>query len=205
MKERGEEMAERQLDIGEMIGDAEIHNKLGLALAEKWLLDKAIQEFRKAIRINPDHAEAHYDLGLALADKGLMNEAIQEYREAIKTKQNHIGAHYKLGVGLDSVGDLDGAAEAYHNFLKFSAFRSFIESMAFELSPPGMRRILRHKQQQKTSQQIILLEMRACKRIGEIKFGKRKKHDERRENILFRIICSIKFNSKNSVDTGFTS
>ena len=51
---------------------AEMHNILGSALADKGEFDRAIAEFREALRLEPDSASAHGNLGLALASLGFI-------------------------------------------------------------------------------------------------------------------------------------
>jgi len=64
------------------------------------LLDKAIEEYREAIRIQKDYAVAHSDLGCVLMDKGLLNDAINECEEAIRLKEDFPEAHCNLGLAL---------------------------------------------------------------------------------------------------------
>jgi len=51
-------------------------NDLGLALAAKGQLDEAIENYHKAIQINPNYSHALNNLGVALAAKGQLDEAI---------------------------------------------------------------------------------------------------------------------------------
>jgi cytochrome c-type biogenesis protein CcmH/NrfG len=44
-------------------------------MAKGWT-DRGIQEYRAALRFNPNHAEAHNNLGVALAMTGRLDEAI---------------------------------------------------------------------------------------------------------------------------------
>ncbi len=94
------------------------HNALGNALAERARadtsvdlneLDKAMAEFRTAIRIKPDYAEAHYNLGVALAAAGQYDKAIDEYRTAIRIAPDYATALNNLGSTLVLCGQLDEA------------------------------------------------------------------------------------------------
>ncbi|MHC4069825.1 MAG: fused MFS/spermidine synthase, partial [Planctomycetota bacterium] len=51
---------------------------------EKGMLDEAVANCSKALRIEPDFAEAHYNLGLALTDQDRLDEAITHFTEAIQ-------------------------------------------------------------------------------------------------------------------------
>jgi tetratricopeptide (TPR) repeat protein len=89
--------------------DAVKHLTLGIALYDKGELDKAIVEFRTAIRQKPNYPVAHMELGNALDDKGDHDGAIVEYRTAISQQSNFATAHFNLGLALKAKGDLDGA------------------------------------------------------------------------------------------------
>src|SRR5271165_781891 len=51
---------------GQQPGDAVAHNIRGNSLLAQGNLKEAIAEYRKAIRLKPNHDEAHVNLGLAL-------------------------------------------------------------------------------------------------------------------------------------------
>jgi tetratricopeptide (TPR) repeat protein len=78
-----------------------IHNNLGSEYAHNWELDKAILEFRKALRIKPDYSDAHYNLGIALAMKGDPDSAISELREALRINPGNAKAQFNLGIALE--------------------------------------------------------------------------------------------------------
>jgi len=48
------------------IQNPDLHIALGIALGSKEDTDRAIAEFREALRLNLDNEFAHYDLGNAL-------------------------------------------------------------------------------------------------------------------------------------------
>ena len=64
--------------------NAVAHNNLGIALADRGRIDEAIEQYRKALDINPDYVEAHNNLGIALASCGRIDEAIEHYRKALE-------------------------------------------------------------------------------------------------------------------------
>ena len=70
---------------------------LGVALMNQGEVNKAIYQFREAIRLEPDLATAHNNLGSALASQGKLDEAIAEFREAIRLKPDDAVAHTNLG------------------------------------------------------------------------------------------------------------
>jgi tetratricopeptide (TPR) repeat protein len=67
---------------------AEAHNNLGLLYSEQKRYDRAIQEYQKAIEINPNYAEAHYNLGV-------LYYAQNDYKNSLH--------HFRILSGLSSI------------------------------------------------------------------------------------------------------
>jgi Flp pilus assembly protein TadD len=63
--------------------DAEAYHNRGVALWKKGDVERAIAEFRAALRIDPNLAKARGDLGVALGQKGDLEGAIAEFRAAL--------------------------------------------------------------------------------------------------------------------------
>jgi tetratricopeptide (TPR) repeat protein len=77
------------------------YHKQGYNLGNVYLnlgrLEKAIQKYKYALRLEPDFARAHNNLGDAYADQGRTDEAIEEYRVASRLDPNFALPHYNLG------------------------------------------------------------------------------------------------------------
>jgi tetratricopeptide (TPR) repeat protein len=82
------------------------------------VLVEAIQEYRRAIKIDPNLAQAHSNLGLALSDKGQLDEAVKECRTAIDIDSSLAQAQYNLGGTLLQVGRLAEARDATRRCLE---------------------------------------------------------------------------------------
>lgn len=77
---------------------SEAYFNLGALHLKKGLSDIAIEEFERALDINPEIAiVVHNSLGIAYEKKGLIDEAIREYQEALKINPKYTRAHYNLG------------------------------------------------------------------------------------------------------------
>jgi hypothetical protein len=63
---------------------AQIYLTMGVTLAMRGQLDRAIELFREALRIQPGMAEAHENLARALAQQGKRDEAIHHFQEALR-------------------------------------------------------------------------------------------------------------------------
>ncbi len=58
----------------------DLHNLLGIAYDNEAMLDDAVEEFERAVALNPDYAEARLNLGLALFHRGRHEEATRHLR-----------------------------------------------------------------------------------------------------------------------------
>jgi spermidine synthase len=90
---------------------AEMHNILGSALADKGEFDRAIAEFREALRLEPDSASAHENLGLALASHQEPEEAVVHLRRSVQLDPGSGRAHYALAGILLAAGQYEGAID----------------------------------------------------------------------------------------------
>src|SRR5260370_35138003 len=71
------------------------HNSRGIELADRGWLDEPINEFKKAIDLDPDSAHAHDNLATVYAEKKLFRDALSEYLTAIRLRPNSATPHYK--------------------------------------------------------------------------------------------------------------
>lgn len=96
------------------------HNNLGKAYASAALADKklsrlsekAIEEYKKAIELNPRNFVAHDNLGQAYGRKGMHREAIKACREAVRLNPNYLQAYNNLGVAYNKIGMHEEAIKA---------------------------------------------------------------------------------------------
>jgi protein O-mannosyl-transferase len=80
--------------------DATTFNNLGVALGLKGRTDEAMENHKKAIRLDPNNAEAHYNLGNILLSQRKNKEAIKEYQNAIRINPKYTKAQINLAVAL---------------------------------------------------------------------------------------------------------
>jgi tetratricopeptide (TPR) repeat protein len=91
---------------------------LGGALEENGQLDKAIAEYREAIRLKKDYCEAHKNLSNALLEVGQLDEAIIASRYALRLNKDYAEAHLTLGNALWEKGHLDDAIAEFREALR---------------------------------------------------------------------------------------
>ena len=69
----------------------------GISYYDKGMIDKAIEEFKEVLELDPDDVETHYHLGNAYADKEMFDEAISIYKNAIEKDPEFIDTYLSLG------------------------------------------------------------------------------------------------------------
>jgi len=80
------------------------HSNLGDALKEEGDLDGAIDEYRKALRLDFLNAEDHAELGAAYYKKGMFDNSINELKLALKLDPNMQFARRYLGAAFGEKG-----------------------------------------------------------------------------------------------------
>ncbi len=80
--------------------------------------DKAIEEYRGAVKEKPESTEALQKLGDALMGGGHDDDAITVYREALRLKADNGAVNYNLGQLYEKKGLLDEAVVEYRQSLK---------------------------------------------------------------------------------------
>jgi tetratricopeptide (TPR) repeat protein len=89
------------------------HVNLGVALAQKGDLDRAVAAWREAVRLQPDLAGVHRNIGLALAEMGKPDEAVAAYKEAIRHRPKLMRARIDLARVLEQQAKHDEAIAVY--------------------------------------------------------------------------------------------
>jgi tetratricopeptide (TPR) repeat protein len=87
---------------------AAIHSDLGFVLERQGLADEAIEQYQKALELDPASASAHYNLGGALVRRRESAAAAQHFRAALEHKPS-APAYAGLGLALYQQGEVDEA------------------------------------------------------------------------------------------------
>lgn len=95
-----------------------IHNSLGSNYLIQGEYDKAAEQFRKALQIEPMFPLANYNLGSVLSRKGKYKEAIDAYQKAIQMDPENDQAYLELAMILEKTDKYRQAVDTYHQFLK---------------------------------------------------------------------------------------
>jgi tetratricopeptide (TPR) repeat protein/tRNA A-37 threonylcarbamoyl transferase component Bud32 len=96
-----------------------VHMNLGVALTRKGRLDEATDQFKEALRIDPNaFAGVHVNLGTVLFNLGRVDEAMRQYQEALRFDPNSALAYSNLGVALSSKGRMDEAIHCFEESIR---------------------------------------------------------------------------------------
>jgi tetratricopeptide (TPR) repeat protein len=89
------------------------YNNLGFYLSEKGDVEGAMENYQKALDINPQYEDALNNLGYALAGKKRNEEALGYYLRALRIRPEHVEVHNNLGNALSELGRIDEAIVHY--------------------------------------------------------------------------------------------
>ena len=95
-----------------------LYNIAGACNAGLMQFDAAINNYKKALKINPYYADAYSNMGNVLKDKGDLEAAIENYKQALKIKPDYAQAYNNMGNALKDKGDLEAAIQSYKQALK---------------------------------------------------------------------------------------
>ena len=92
---------------------AGFYNNRGLEYLNNGDNDLAIEDFSRAIRMEPDNANFYYYRGDAYFNKGQYNPAIEDYTRAILLGLHYAVVFYNRGLAYYWIGDYERAIEDY--------------------------------------------------------------------------------------------
>lgn len=101
-RQRSEALVALQEAVALDPSDARYRDSLGLLLLDLGLVDRATEQFRKAIELDSRLADAQFHLGTALAEAKRWEEAVQNYRAALALPTLTVPdfTHQNLGLAL---------------------------------------------------------------------------------------------------------
>jgi len=111
--------------------DATSLNISGDRFYESGRLEEAVEEFQRALTLDPDNVNVHNSLGVCYANMGKFEEAVAEFFRATELEPNDFMAHYNLGCGLLS---LARKGEAEHAFSRAAELEPDNAAAHFQLA-----------------------------------------------------------------------
>jgi superkiller protein 3 len=99
--------------------------------------DKAVNEYEKAIQLEPGSAKVLYNLGLALFAQGKIEEAIARYSEALRMTPMDDNVHNNLGIALVKLGRTDEGVAHFSEALRINPRNEYarMNLRSYGLSP----------------------------------------------------------------------
>ncbi len=94
------------------------YNHLGAYYSQKGDMERALVEFKEALRLEPYRAEAHYNLANIQFKMGNLDEAEEGYRNAIKRNPYYDSAHLALAMVYERKGETEKARYKYLEIIK---------------------------------------------------------------------------------------
>jgi len=89
------------------------YNNLGFYLSHLGKPAEAMENYEKALEINPAYEDALNNMGYALAGQKKPLKAIPFYEAALRVRPNHVEVHNNLGNALADLGEVDKAIAQY--------------------------------------------------------------------------------------------
>lgn len=82
--------------------------------------EKAVEEYKKSLELNPNSAVAYSNLGFEYYDLDQFDKSAEYQEKALDINPELANAFYGLAMALEKKGDKDGAIENYKEFLSIS-------------------------------------------------------------------------------------
>lgn len=102
------------------------HNNLGNAYQTWGLAEKAEQQFRRAIQLDPYYADPHTNLGSILYRRGEYREAADNFKFSVYAKPESAENHLNLGLALTRLGEF---TEAKKQFRAAASIKPYPEAL----------------------------------------------------------------------------
>ncbi len=90
-------------------GFAQPHYRLGIIYGDRGLSERAIEEYRTSIAIDPSYPKSYLNLGALLSEAGENEQAIEAFRTAIRLDPGYSAARVNLALSHERRGDYDAA------------------------------------------------------------------------------------------------
>ena len=115
--------AKKEIDkqIIKYSNSATLYNILGAILAAQNQLNKAVENYKKAIKIKPHYAQAYNNLGVTLHKLNKINEAIDCYKNALGIKSDFAEAFSNMGNSICELGKPNDALQYFKKAIQIKS------------------------------------------------------------------------------------
>jgi len=94
------------------------HSELGIAYATAGEPEKALEQYRIALTLNPNFADCYTNIGMVYRDMGRPDKAMEYFAQALRLKPSSSEAHNNIGLAYAEMGMFDKAIEHYRESLR---------------------------------------------------------------------------------------
>ncbi|AXE61830.1 tetratricopeptide repeat protein [Candidatus Thioglobus sp. NP1] len=81
-------------------------------------LDTAVENYQKAIAINPSFYKAHYNLGGLFHELGMLDASIESFEKALSIKPDYAEANNNIGNVFKELGHFDNAIKSFEKAIE---------------------------------------------------------------------------------------
>lgn len=123
------------------------NNKLGLVFYKMNLYDEAIEEFQKALEINPEYVEVYKNLGCAYLRKNMLQQAKAAFVAGIDKNENYADLHNNLGYTYfllnnfsDAIKEISGALDINPDYIDAQFYLSivYLKSIVYDVQQSSL-------------------------------------------------------------------
>jgi tetratricopeptide (TPR) repeat protein len=111
-------LASRSDSITERNNLASFFDNLGSVYSAKGWEDKAIEQYRTAIRVDPSYVDAYNNLGVSYLELGRVDEGIQLFQAAVRLRPDLAETHNNLGLAYLKKGLTDQAVVQFREAVR---------------------------------------------------------------------------------------
>ena len=111
-------MSKIEAYVGSKPKDARVHLLAGKIYADRGAYERAVDEFRKSIELDPLLTESHYLLGVIYQGLGQMTRAIDEFRKSVYIDKDCVLPYFSLACIYQSSNMRQDALREYNNAVR---------------------------------------------------------------------------------------
>ena len=113
------------------------HAELAEAYAEAGSLDRAVEQYQRALELGPNYVDLRYRMARLLLESGRSLEAREALEEVLRTRPNFVDACAALGLAHYLSGDALGARDIWKGCLKRRPENARVEAYLAMLGRTG--------------------------------------------------------------------